>query len=406
MKGKTVSISVLLHAPIARRFPAQPGSVPEFDSVVTYVLRVKATEVPAGIPMDANPREPNLNRQVYRDVRSSLVGEKGGTGSFHLKHGGIVLIAESCVKVSDDTYKVTFAEGAKQGIANGGHSYSLILETQETHFIPEDQYVEFKVHTNVPLDAIPDLADGLNSSMQVRAESLADLREEFEWLKKALSATPAGEKSVSWHEGQNTEYDVREVIALLMSLDPTRYPLDNPVGIENTYARVSSVFKAYLSDQERVQGFENIAAEAMALFEYIRRTAADVYTSKVFRKTSLKESRKNGVEYTFPFLIDRTGKAETSDVRLVKPAAIVAFTAFRAVVILDEDGVASWRYPFEEILEMWDTSGNEMLREFHDALGSQFRGNLHYAGRSPLVYRASAKTLEVADLRRQVAASS
>jgi len=195
--------------------------------------------------------------------------------------------------------------------------------------------------------------------MQVRAESLADLREEFEWLKAALSVVPDGDGHVAWHEGDSGDYDVREVIALLMALDPKRYPLDGAIGIENTYARVSSVFKTYLTDQERVRGFAPIAAEAMTLYEYIRSTAVKVYSRK-FRSTLLKEAHANGSSYVFPFVLDKAGKPATSDVRLAKAASIVAFTAFRALVDVEDDGTASWRYSFAEILAMWDAIGDEL----------------------------------------------
>lgn len=397
--------NVTFHAPIARRFPAPKDGPEEFANVETHVLRVKAKDVPSGIPDDANPREANLNRQVYRQVEASLLGESG-TGSFHLKHGGIVLIADSVEKVGEDDYKVTFADGAQQGIANGNHSYQLILRAQAEGEIPDDQWVEFKIHQGVPSASVPDLADGLNTSMQVRQESLADLRGQFEWLKTALDAQPSGADHIAWHEGDSGEYDVREVIALLMSLDPTRYAVDSPVGIENTYARVSSVFKTYLNDaeRERVIKFAPIALEAMELYEYIRFSALKVYGGK-FRSTNLAEKTKKTGGFTFDYLLDAAGRPLHQDVRLVKPAAIVAFTAFRSLVDVAKDGTASWRYPFPDVLAMWDQSGEELLREFYDALVGQHKYNLHYAGRSVLAYRASSRTIQVADLTKRLSAA-
>ncbi|MGJ3229512.1 AIPR family protein [Micromonospora aurantiaca (nom. illeg.)] len=160
--------------------------------VETHIFRVRATELPAGIPDDANPREANLNRQVYRKVKASLFGAEGsdGTGSFHLKHGGIVLVAEKVEKLDGDRYRLWFNPAVKQGVANGNHSYQLILAAQAEADIPEDQYVEIKVHVNVPHQIVPDLADGLNTSMQVREESLADLRNQFDWLKKVCESRP------------------------------------------------------------------------------------------------------------------------------------------------------------------------------------------------------------------------
>lgn len=392
--------SVIVHAPLARRFPAQKDAPAEFSSVETVMLRVRANEVPDGIPDDANPREPNLNRQVYRKVRASLSGAEG-SGSFHLKHGGIVVIAERVEKLDGDNYRIWFNRDVKQGIANGNHSYQLILEAQSESNIPDDQYVEIKVHTGIPAESVADLADGLNTSMQVREESLADLRNKFDWLKLALDKHVNGVSSVAWHEGDDGEYDVREVLALLMALDPGRYPLEDPVGIENTYARLSSVFKSYLREPERVERFAPLALEALELYEYIRMTSPTVWNGR-FRTTKIADVRPTGM-FKFPFLLDASGRASGSDVRLTKAAAVPSFAAFRALVTVPEKGPAEWRYPFEEVKAMWDQYGAEVLREVHDSVMRQHNGNTHYAGRSVMLYRATSRTLELADLRRRIA---
>lgn len=398
--------SVVIHAPIARRFPAPKDAPAGLGSVDTHIFRVRATEVPSGIPDDANPRVPNLNRQVYRGVRNSLHGETG-TGAFHLMHGGIVLVAESVEKMSGDRYRFTFNPEVKQGVVNGNHSYRLILEEQQGEVpIPEDQYVEIKVHTGVPAHVVPDLADGLNSSMQVREESLADLRNQFDWLKDdVLGIYPQGLAAISWHEGDTGEYDVREVIALLMALDPMRYPIENPVGIENTYARLSSVFRAYLTDPTKVERMAPIALEAMELYEHIRITAKGIWNANDGRFGATLLAEPHGKkDFCFPFLPDDDGGCLTSDARLVKAAAVPCFAAFRVLVDVDKDGSVSWRYPFPEVKEMWDANGMEVLREVHDAVTKQHGNNTHYAGRSVMLYRATTKTLELADLRRRVGA--
>lgn len=398
--------SVVIHAPIARRFPAPQDAPADLAGVDTHIFRVRASEVPPGIPLDANPRDPNLNRQVYRGVRRSLQGEQG-TGSFHLKHGGIVLVAERVEKLGADRYRLWFNPAVKQGVVNGGHSYKLLLEAQGSDDIPENQYIEIKVHTGVPRETVPELAEGLNSSMQVREESLADLRQQFDWLKEVVSAAHRrGTDAIAWHEGDDGEYDIREVLALLMALDPGRYPVENPVGIENTYARLSSVFKQYLTNPSRVERFAPIAVEALELYEYIRASAVEVWNGQEgihrFRATVLSDKPTKNL-FSYPFLTDGSGSALVADTRLTKAAAIPCFAAFRSLVDVSEDGPAAWRYPFAEIKAMWDLHGAELLREVHDAVTKQHNNNTHYAGRSAMLYRATTKTLELADLRLRLA---
>ncbi len=385
----------------ARRMPAPPDAPAELSGTDTHILRIRARDLPKGIPDDANPREPNLNRQVYRKVGQSLVGDEG-PGAFHLKHGGITIIAERVEKCPGDIYKLHFDPSVKQGVVNGNHSYKLILEKQDSDAIPDNQYVELKVHTGIPADVVPDLAEGLNTSMQVREESLADLRNQFDWLKVVTQTTkPNGYDAISWHEGDDGQYDVREVIALLMALDPDRFPLEDPVGVENTYARLSTVFRQYLSDPTKVERFSEIAVEAMELYEYIRITARDVWLGGPsaaygkFRSTVLADRKTNG-NFEFPFL------GRQSDTRLTKAATVPCFAAFRALVELPKTGPARWRYDFAEVKTFWDEHGGELLREVHDAVTKQHGGQVHYAGRNVMLYRATTKTLELADLRRRL----
>jgi hypothetical protein len=107
--------------------------------------------------------------------------------------------------------------------------------------------------------------------------------------------------------------------------------------------------------------------------------------------------------FSFPFLLDGKGNPRKSDVRLTKAAAIPCFAAFRALVDVPEHGTVTWRYPFEDIKSLWDDYGAEAMREVHDAVTKQHNGNTHYAGRSVMLYRATTKTVELADLRRRVA---
>jgi hypothetical protein len=397
--------SVVLHAQFARRMPAPDDAPMSLRGVETHIFRVRAIDVPAGIPDDANPREPNLDRQVYKRVRDSLAAVENDPGSFHLKHGGIVVVAGRVERLdSTDDYRLWFDPDVQQGIVNGNHSYRLILDALDTDSegIPSNQYVEIKVYTGVPPEVVPDLAEGLNTAMQVRAESLADLRKQFDWLKGAVGDHPRGMESISWHEGDDGQYEVREVIALLMALDPMRYGVADPVGIENTYARVSSVFQSYLTEPSKVERFETIVLQALELYEYIRYTARDRWPTSRFGVSLLAERKKNSV-FTFPFLLSEHGGASKSDTRLIKAAAIPCFSAFRAVVDAPPDGPASWRYPFGEVKALWDECAADLLREVRDAIEQHGR-NVHYAGRSVMLYRATTKTLELADLRRRVTA--
>ena len=77
---------------------------PNFPGAETHYMLVPASELPDGLPLDANPREPNVNRPVYRAVSRSLRQEGDSIpGSFHLKHRGLTLVASAVTKSRDRT---------------------------------------------------------------------------------------------------------------------------------------------------------------------------------------------------------------------------------------------------------------------------------------------------------------
>jgi hypothetical protein len=54
---------------------------------------------------EANPREQNTNRRVYKDVAKSLRNEDGAPNTFLVKNLGIYACAKAIEKVSDDEYE-------------------------------------------------------------------------------------------------------------------------------------------------------------------------------------------------------------------------------------------------------------------------------------------------------------
>jgi hypothetical protein len=135
--------------------------------------------------------------------------------------------------------------------------------------------------------------------------------------------------------------------------------------------------------------------------EYIRYSATKQWPTSRFPRTGIADTKKSSL-FTFPFLKDEQGKARQSEVRLTKAAAVPCFAAFRVFVNVSGEGPASWLYDFTEVKAMWDDYGAEVMREVHDAVTKQHNGNAHYAGRDAMLYRATTKTLELADLRRRV----
>ncbi len=161
------NVSFQLRARLARRMSDPNFSKP--SGLEHHLFMVNVNDLPRDIPMEANARRPNTNKQVYREVKRSLMGEVGKPGTFHLKNKGIVIIADEVRQKngSNDEFVVTL-DRTCQGILDGGHTYEIAMECQQASVLPEDQYVFVQVRTGVPKDWVADISRGLNTSVQVQ----------------------------------------------------------------------------------------------------------------------------------------------------------------------------------------------------------------------------------------------
>ncbi len=182
---------------------------------------VAACDVPNNIPNTPNARTPKINRQIHREIQWSLLDQgENVPGTFHLKHSGITIVAQS-VRKSGENYIIDF--GSSHGILDGGHSYEIIKDCQIIDIDLSNQFIKFEILTKVPDEWIAAISGGLNSSVQVQPMSLANLAGKFDWLKDEL-AIPKFTKNIAWKEGDAGEYTARDIVALLACMNIELYP--------------------------------------------------------------------------------------------------------------------------------------------------------------------------------------
>ena len=145
-----------------------------------YQCYVKIDDIPEGITFETNPREQNLNKDIPKQIESSLLSNDG---DFHIKNRGIVISAQ---KVSYDTKKeeavVVFGDPYEHGDIDGGHTYFICLKHKGKGL---NQYVRFEIMIGVE-DIIEELAAARNTSEQVDDKSLAELAKKFDPIKDAI----------------------------------------------------------------------------------------------------------------------------------------------------------------------------------------------------------------------------
>ncbi|MEK6303818.1 MAG: AIPR family protein [Acidobacteriota bacterium] len=343
----------LFPARFARRVPD-----PVFNNQLgmeRHFLFVPVSKVPAGLPMDPNARVPNIRRTVYKEVRESLVTDDG---MFHLKHKGITLVAASVQKRPDKAhseYLVTLEDG--HGIVDGGHTYELIMREQTGNELPEEQYVKFEVLTNVEPAMIPDIAGGLNTSVQVQDMSLDNLSGDFDWLKKIIAGEPYA-KHIAWRENEQSEFDGRDLVSLLTCFNVERFPNNvsdtQPVM---AYEKKSSALKLFEDDPESFKRLSPIVKDILLLHDIISAEARMKWNEDggLFGALAFVEKSKRGFVMFF--------SGQTVDNRLMSGALYPILAAFRWMVEEDKKSKKFvWRGGFKAVRALWDQSALELLK--------------------------------------------
>jgi len=250
----------------SRRFPDPLNQIVEQGpfNIEHHILLAKAIDIPQEIPLEPNPRAESdrINYSIYKDVRKSL--ENGDDPTFHLKNKGITILAHK-VEISEDKKIATLYLADGDGIADGGHTYRIILAAQNDKTCPESQYVKFEVITGA-VDMGVDITEGLNTTVQVQPSSLDNLRGRFDWIKKLVKDMPYAE-SIGYEENENKEYDIREIVSVMTLFNIKHFPSGKHPKI--AYVSKAKCLELYEQDQDSFEMLKPILLDILYLTDYV-----------------------------------------------------------------------------------------------------------------------------------------
>ena len=174
---------------------------------------------------EINVRDAKTRGRVPTAIRRSFEED---ADEFLFKNRGLVVAAEKVeyrevegVKILD----LAMRDPKVHGLLDGGHTYRIVAdEARDLSESDPPRYVRLEVITGFDRDTISDVVEARNTSNQVRDESLANLREEFNGIKSVLRDRPYF-GSIAWSEYEELEggdpkpLDVRDVISYLIVFD-------------------------------------------------------------------------------------------------------------------------------------------------------------------------------------------
>ena len=191
-----------------------------------YLAVVDARHLPDLIKWrDINVRDAKSRGRVPNAIRTTFAEKPD---EFLFMNRGLVLAAvKADFKEGKDGKHVSLVmkDPKIHGLLDGGHTYQVLAESAPS-LPPNDspRYVRIEIITGFDRETISDVVEARNTSNQVRDESLANLRNEFEPLKEVLAKDDYTE-SIAWSEyeeltlGKPKPIDVRNIISYLVTFD-------------------------------------------------------------------------------------------------------------------------------------------------------------------------------------------
>lgn len=362
----------------ARRIPDPIFQPPLSSPAERHVFFCEVESIPDHLPKSPNPRKQNIDKRIYKDVAAHLLNQEGTPNTFHLKNKGITILAEQVVKVDDEHYDVLINEVSVQGIADGAHTYEILLANKSEILSHNNckepaericQFVKIEVLTGIDRNLVPEIAGGLNTAVQVQQMALADLSNEFRWIKDELREQPYFSE-IAFTQNEDGEYDIRDILVMLEMFNIAKYPNDGTEYPIRAYASKESV----LSDFRKKSGVDErlrpILTDILRLHDIISYQARDLYNAGGGKKGGLLSFVENAkrTPFRFPFI------NKESRSRLVKGALYPILGAFRWMVIVDpSNNKFCWRdNDFNQVIKLWERTAKELMqatRETSEELG-------------------------------------
>lgn len=355
MEKKNLS-QIVVKSEYSRRFPDPLNQVTDQGpyNIEHHILLVRAIDVPAGIPKDPNPREQNIDRGIYRTIKESL--ESIEDQSFHLKNKGITILAHR-VDISDDKKITTVYLGEGEGIADGAHTYEIILAAQREKTCPSSQYVKFEIITGAPKDMAVEITGGLNTAVQVQDASLLNLEGRFDWVRKALKGMPYEDK-IAYKQNEDKDCDIRDILSYMAIFNKKLFPNGD------THPKVAYVSKAkclelYDENQNSFEMLKPILKDILILVDYISIKGREKYNDAGGRAGAMKGVYNSKERTKFKFIFMGT----EDHYKLYDGTLYPILGALRFLIEQKKgDTVYSWKLSsFEEVKKFYDWIAAKMI---------------------------------------------
>ena len=302
-ESKIMQTTVRLRTDDYRALPipysSQNGKIPKLG---TCYVRVE--ELPESLQdwMKVNPRIPLIDKKTHlrgpvaKAIVDTLIDEPE---MMCVRNNGITLLVEKAEHTKETggqgILTLTLSDPGAHGIVNGGHTFAAIREASEHASKPDPWNATVRLHIYEGLEAarIPDIAEGLNRSLQVNDASLANLQGTFEDIKAALNGKQ-GFDQIAYKQGDTEDVDILFVLTLMGMINLSKFP--NRKSHPNTlFGQQKAVLQGFVEDAGKtVPTYKRILPklhEVLVLSDLVQREAASRMSGRLKVTNSDKQNR-------------------------------------------------------------------------------------------------------------------
>lgn len=323
---------------------------------------------------NANVRTASHKARPLREMKDTLEKQPD---AFQLFNRGIVYLCRDA-EYDPKSRKLTIVnpeQVAKRGqehfgIVDGGHTYAAVTEVMESleDYAASSKWkakggedwtpwVRVLFTVNPPEELVAGITKGVNTSTQVKGYSLDEFEGRFDWLKRTLTRHGFDTDKVSWHEGEDREWHVIEIIQRAACFLKERWSTQSPIGM---YLSKDRALQLYRDDETRKEFkmLADVLHECILLPEFIQ---SQFSTGDVLKGRKL--GKLNGVR-KLPTTWKRPNTDFPTEHRIDIGLLLPMAAAFRELLYVKRgaDGY-SWRVPMPEVFDRCAPKLYEALTE-------------------------------------------
>jgi len=317
-----------------------------------------------------NPRHPNPKSKMARVIKASAFENRG---KFHLLNRGATVIAEDG-KLEQEVLHVEFGPAKKRGLIDGGTTIGALVDALTDGFTqsPEKEDLQlFRVQVFCGRwtdEEVVDLAEALNTSVQVDSFSIANLAGTFDWIKNALQKSRAAFK-VSYFTNDEGEVGIDDIVQWL-----ALFMMDEPHTAYSSKEKCLEHFEANLNEYKKC---EAVLLDIIKLSEYVPFQSKLLYNASgnhKFGRLGIISDSTKGSTYKLPVL------GETIDYAPHK-AWVFPLIASLKPVLEKTTTPFKWR---KDPFKVFDRLSSELVTKVNRSYGSLQTFNA--VGKNPDLY--------------------